>query len=288
VQDVGCSKRRSADASSIAHSDEPVHDFYVEIRRQPDSSLLWALSNLAFATITFVAFYTVRFSGIGVWLVKFVFVGFLGTVAFSIRDLWRSKTRGQGFIALLLCLPVLMFFGLLTVWEGPLYVSVTGSPVPKFQIDGAAGFHGLQIYAPEHSNAEWRGDDVGLVWGFAWQRRDKFPPMRLRFAYGILPTGYSQEAPLTGVAPALDPEVTYTVVVQPAMGMPEYFTLHGRALIKAENEYATAVCWAPLSVPGRSDPAYVRADCETKTPLLMSPRGQGRLKAYQEKRVVYY
>jgi hypothetical protein len=76
--------------------------------------------------------------------------------------------------------------------------------------------------------------------------------------------------------------------LQPAMGMPEYFALHGRALIKAENEYATAVCWAPLSVPGRSGPAYVRADCQTKTPLPMSPRGQGRLKAYQEKRVVYY
>jgi hypothetical protein len=73
--------------------------------------LPWALGNLAFATTMFLALYTVRFSGIGVWLIKSVFVGFLGTVLFAIRDLSRSKTRGQGFIALLLCLPLLMFFG---------------------------------------------------------------------------------------------------------------------------------------------------------------------------------
>ena len=56
----------------------------VEIRRGPDSSLLWALGNLAFTTATFLALYTVRFSGIGIWLVKFVFLGALGTVLFSI------------------------------------------------------------------------------------------------------------------------------------------------------------------------------------------------------------
>lgn len=90
------------------------------------------------------------------------------------------------------------------------------------------------------------------------------------------------------MAPPLDPNVTYTVVVQPAMGMPEYFTLRDRSLTKAEDEYVTSVCWGPLSVPGRSDPAYVRVDCETKKPLGMSERGQARLKAYQEKRLVYY
>jgi hypothetical protein len=260
----------------------------VEIRRKPFNSLLWAFGNLVIATIVFVALYTVRFSGIGLWIIKFVFLGFLGAVLFSIRDLWRSDTRWQGFIALLLCLPVPVFFGLLTVWEGPLYVSVSGSPSPKFQVDGAAGFHGIRIYSPEHSKAEWRGDDIGLIWSFDWQRPDKFPPMRLRFAYGVLPTGYSQKTPVIGAAPPLDPDVTYTVVIQPAMGMPEYFTLHGRSLTKAEDEYAISVCWVPLTVSGRSDPAYVRADCETKKLLAMSERGQARLKAYREKRLVYY
>ncbi len=63
--------------------------------REPDSSLLWALGTLDFTTVTFLALYTVRFSGIGIWLVKFVFLGLLATVLFSIRDLCRSKTRGR-------------------------------------------------------------------------------------------------------------------------------------------------------------------------------------------------
>lgn len=120
-------------------------------------------------------------------------------------------------------------------------MSVSGSSTPEFQVDGASGFHGIQIYGPEHSKAEWRGDDIGLIWSFDWQRPDKFPPMRLRFAYGTLPSGYSQKAPLIGATPALDPDVTYAVVIQPAMGMPEYFRLHGRSLAKAEDEYATSV-----------------------------------------------
>jgi hypothetical protein len=260
----------------------------MEIRPRPLCSLLWALGNLAIVTIAFLALYTVRFSVVGIFFIRFVFVGLLGTVVFSIRDLWKHNTRWQGFIALLLCLPVLMFFGLLTVWEGPLYVSVSGSTTPDFQVDGASGFHGLQIYGPDHSKAEWRGDDIGLVWSFDWPKPDRFPPMRLRFGYGTVPTGYLQKAPLIGATPMLDPDVTYTVVIQPAMGTPEYFTLHGKSLKKAEDEYATLVCWAPLSVPGRSDAAYVRMDCQTKKLLAMSERGQTRLKDYQEKRLVYY
>jgi hypothetical protein len=259
----------------------------VEIRREPDSSLLWAFGNLAITTIAFLALYTVRFSGVGIWVIKFVLVGLLGTVVFSVRDLWKSNTRLQGFIALLLCLPVLMFFGLLTVWEGPLYVSVSDSSTPEFQVDGASGFHGVDIYGPEHSKAEWHADDIGLIWSIDWQRPDKFPPMQLRFAYGTLPPGYSQKAPLVGATPALDPDATYTVVIRPAMGMPEYFTLHGRSLTKAKDEYEAPVCWAPLSVPGRS-PAHVRVDCQTKEFLAMSERGRTRLKAYQEKRLGYY
>lgn len=292
---VGSDRRRNVARNAIrrlqliASSAVPVHDLLVVTQRKADNSFLWALGNLILTAFTFLGLYTVRFSGIGIWLVKFIFVGFLGCIVFSVRDVWRSTTRARGFFALLLCLPVLMFCGILGVWEGPLYVSVDGSTLLEFQIDGAAGFHGLKIYGPEHQTAEWRGDDIGLVWSFAWETHDEFPPMRLRFAYGVLPSGYSQKTPMFGaVPPALNSEVTYTIVIQPAMGMPEHFALHGRLLSEAEDEYAAAVCWAPLSVPGRSDPAYVRADCETKRFLPMSQRGQERLKAYQENRVVYY
>ncbi len=127
-----------------------------------------------------------------------------------------------------------MFFGLLTVWEGPLYVSVSGSSTPEFQVDGASGFHGIEIYGPEHSNAEWHGDDIGLICSFDWQRSDKFPPIQLRFAYPNLPRGYSQKAPLVDATPALDPDATYTVVIRPAMGMPEYFTLHGEDYLRVD------------------------------------------------------
>jgi hypothetical protein len=177
-----------------------------------------------------------------------------------------------------------MLFSFLSVWEGPLYVSVSGSALPQFQIDGAAGFYGLDIYSPEHSRVEWRGDDVGLVWSFAWQGGQKFPPMRVRFAYGTVPTGYAQTGPVL----ALNPDVTYTVVVQPAMGMSEYFALHGGSLVKAEDEYDTQVCWGPLTVPGRRDPAYVRVDCGTKQFLKMAERGHLRLKAFQENRLAEY
>jgi hypothetical protein len=258
----------------------------VGIRPKLSNSFLWALANLALATISFIALYTVRFSGIGIWLVKFVFVGLLGTFVFSLVDLCRRKSRMQGFLALLLCLPILAFFGILTVWEGPLYVAVSDSQIPEFQVDGAAGFHGLRIYGPEHSNAEWLTDDIGLVWSFNWQRHDRFPRMRIRFAYGVVPADYSQDAPLAGTAPRLDPSVPYTLVVQPAMGMPEFFILRGGALTKARSEYGAAVCWAPVSVPERHDTADVRVDCQTKKPLTMSQRGQDRLRAYKEKRIV--
>jgi hypothetical protein len=284
----GCPKLCFVEGSSIAPWYEPVHDFLVNVRPKLVSSPCWAFGNLALATTTFVALYTVRFSGVGILLLKLVFVGLAGTVVFSIRDLFRSGSRWQGFIALLLCLPVLLLFGLLSVWEGPLYVSVSSSPVPQFKIDGAAGFYGLEIYSPEHSRAEWLEDDIGLVWSLEWQRRDVFPPMRSRFAYGILPPGYSQKTPSNGVAPALNPHVTYTVVVEPAMGSPEYFTLRDGSLTKAEDGFSASVCWAFLPVPGRKNPAYLRVDCETRKPLAMSERGQARLKAYQENRLSYY
>jgi hypothetical protein len=69
------------------------------------------------------------------------------------------------------------------------------------------------------------------------------PPMRSRFAYGISPPGYSQKRSSTGVAP-LSPQMTYTVVVDLAMGSPEYFTLEGGSLAKALSyeEYGPKSC----------------------------------------------
>lgn len=238
--------------------------------------------------MVFSAIYVARFTAIGISLLRIALIVLAGSVGFSIRDFLKSGTRWRGFCAFFLCLPVLMLFGLVAVWEGPLYVAVTGSPNPEFQVEGASGFQSIQIYGPEHSKAEWRGDDIGLVWSLDWWRPQTFPSMSVRFAYGTLPAGYTQTEPMTGSVPALNPNITYTVVVGPAMGMPEYFTLRGNSLTKAENEYAVPLCWAPLAVSGRSDPAYVRADCQTKKLLAMSERGKARLKAYQEKRLVYY
>jgi hypothetical protein len=250
--------------------------------------MISSAGNLILATVAFAMLFT-RFSGTGISLVKFVFLGLVITLILSIRDLWRANTRAWGFLALLLCLPVLTFFGILTVWEGPLYVAAIGVSPVQFRIDGAAGFHGLAIYSPEHRKAEWQGDEIGLVWSLDWQRRDKFPPMKVRFAYGILPTDFSQKTPPSnGAPPALDPEATYTVVIQPAMGIPEYFSLHGNSLVKAENEFGPDVCWGALPVASQRSPAYVRVDCGTKKFLPMSQRAQERLKAYQEKRIVFY
>lgn len=200
----------------------------MDIRRKVSSSLFWALGNIALTVTIFVALYTVRFSGIGIWLLKIVLLGLLGTIVFSIRDIFTKGTRMRAVFAILLCLPVLAFFELLSVWEGPLYVSATGSTLPQFQIDGAAGFYGLQIYDPG-SKAESRDGDNGLIWSVAWQGGRKFPPMRLRFAYGTAPAGYAQTAPTF----ALNPTVTYRVTVQPAMGTDEYFTLRGGSIRKA-------------------------------------------------------
>jgi len=82
----------------------------VKARREPLNSLLWALGNVALATLAFVAIYSARFTVAGLWLTILVFVGFLATIVVAIRDLWKSGTRSRGFIALLLCLPVFLFF----------------------------------------------------------------------------------------------------------------------------------------------------------------------------------
>ena len=126
----------------------------------------------------------------------------------------------------------------------------------------SAGFYGLKIYSPEHSNAEWL-DDIGLIWSFEWPRQNPLPPTRTRVAYGTSPTGYTQKEPPVDTAPTLNPDTTYTVVVEPAVGEPEYFTLRGNSLTKADGEFGATVCWGTRNVPGRN-PASVSVDCETQ------------------------
>lgn len=216
-------------------------------------------------------------------------MGFVVTVILSLPDLWKRTTRRRGFLALLLCLPVLLFFLQLVQWEGPLYMSVLAEEPIEFRIDGAAGFYGLALYGPEHQKAEWRGDDIGVVWSFNWNRYGKFPLMKARVEYGVLPPGYVQTSPAGNTPPPpLDPEATYTLVLDPAMGMTQYRILHGHLISETRTEFGSNVCWGPLNVPGRSDPAYVRVDCNTHAPLPMSKRAQDRLKAYQEKRLAFY
>lgn len=248
------------------------------------SSLLWALGNLALATVIFVLLYTVRFNGVGIWLLKVVLVGLLGTFLLSLRDILTKGTRVRGVGAILLCVPVLSFFAGLSVWEFPLHVSTNGSTSPQFHIDGTAGIYGIKIYSPEHSKAEWLGDDIGLMWSLAWQGGQKFPPMRVRFGYGTVTIGYAEAGP----APALNPNLAYTVVVDPAMGMSEFFRLRGGSLTKVDDEYSAKVCFGPLTVPGRHHPAFVRVDCATKQFLKMSERGRDRLKEFQERRLAEY
>lgn len=168
------------------------HDFPVDLRKRFLNSLFWAVGNLILAAATFASFFS-RFSGQGIILLRPIFTTFVVTCVLFIPDLCRSKTRLRGGAALLLCLPIFVFFGLLTVWEGPLYVSVTGSEGPlRFNVAGPAGLYGMSVYSSEHRKAEWRGDAVGLLWSFSWPKHS-FPSMQTEFAYGTSPAGYLQK-----------------------------------------------------------------------------------------------
>lgn len=115
--------------SSFAPSKTPVHDFLAGARQL----IILAVGNLILAGATFASFFT-SLSSQGISLLKFVFAALVVTGALAIRDLCGSKTRLSAGAALLLCVPILMFFGLLEVWEGPLYVSVTGGAPINFKV----------------------------------------------------------------------------------------------------------------------------------------------------------
>lgn len=182
---------------------------------------------------------------------------------------------------------MLLFYALLSVWEGPLYVEARAEAPIRFRVQGPAGFHAFEVFGPDRRLAEWTSDDIGLLWDFTCKDPRRFPPMKLDFSYGNVPTGFQQKTFQAGAvaAPLLDPNVTYLLRVQPAMGMPETYSLRGSQI--AEFEVDPTMCWGSLPVDGQL-PAIVRVDCTTRKALPMSARGVDRLKAYQERRLPFF
>jgi hypothetical protein len=189
------------------------------------------------ATSAFISFIYPRFSNWGFTVVPIILLVLIATVCLSARDLWRSGTRGRAAAALLLCLPVLFLFGELSLWEGPLYVSAQPTTPPRFQVRGPAGFWGLKILRSDRQAAERGSDGTEWLWTMEWMKVQRFPPMQLEFSYGTPPPGYQGwTAP-----PPLDPSVTHTLIVRPAMGPGTCYSLHG-AQIKEYTHPYPAVC----------------------------------------------
>jgi len=202
-------------------------------------------------------------------------------VALVLRDLWKSGTRARAIFAIFPWLPIFFLFLMILQWEGPLYVAVEHYP-SHFQMRGLSMFCGLGIYGPEQENPEWFGDDIGLIW--AIQHNSGPHSFEANFAYGEVPTGFVQQTPSTKLTPPpLDPNVNYKLAVNPCMGEPQYYTLHGSTI--EEYESSPNVCWGNLKVPERNNTVLVRSDCNTHQPFPMSDRAKERLKAYRENRI---
>ena len=242
--------------------------------------------NLLLGLAAFLCLLFPRFTDWGLKIISVTFFAVILTAILFLRDLWNSGSRLRALAGLLLSLPMLLLYGLLAVWEGPLYVTTKGEAPIMFRVQGAAGFHGFEIYGPDTRRAEWTSDEVGFIWGFAWESPRQFPPMKLEFSCGTVPRGFQEKKSMLAVALlVLDPEVTYTLHLQPAMGMPEYYSLHGSQI--AEYKPDLTVCWGSLPVGGRP-PATVRVDCATRKPLPMSRRGMDRIRDYQQGKLVFF
>ncbi|HET9741380.1 MAG TPA: hypothetical protein VFQ00_01410 [Terriglobales bacterium] len=204
-------------------------------------------------------------------------------VILVIRDFFRPGTRGRAGVAALLWLPVFFLFGMIQVWEGPVFVEAAGDP-PVFQIRGLAGVCGVDVFGPEQENAEWMDDEIGLLWSINHAARF---PVEVEFKYGGVPSGFVQIVPAgrTTAAP-LHLNTTYKLVLDRCMGGPQTVSLHDGTI--SEYRPSPAACWGQLRVPERQKPAYVRVDCKTHEPLPMSKRGAERLKAYRENRIATY
>lgn len=201
------------------------------------NSAIIALVNLALATSAFFSFVFPRFSNWGFSIIRVILLLLIATVCLCARDLWQSGTRGRAVLALLLCLPVVFLFGELTVWEGPLYISAEPTMPPKFHVRGPSGFWGLKILRSGPAAPTSSSDGIEWVWTIEWTNVQRFPPMQLEFSYGTPPPGYQGwTAP-----PPLDPKVTYTLIVRPAMGSATCYSLLG-ARIKEYNYPYPDVC----------------------------------------------
>lgn len=252
--------------------------------RRLTNSLLLSEVNVAIAALALLCFVFPRFTELGGLLCLLLLLLFVFDIILVLRDLFRSGTRGRAVFAALVWLPVLFFLLMIPQWKGPLYVGLKGDP-PTFQVRGMAMFCGLDIYSPEHDKAEWRDDNVGLVWSIDHSPRNF--PIAERFAYGEVPSGFFQTTPAANMAPPpLDPALTYTLVVGRCMGGPQYLSLQG--LVLSQYKPNPDVCWGELKVPERQNPAWVRVDCKTRQPIPMSERAKERLKAYRENRVTFY
>lgn len=247
------------------------------------NSLFVATVNVAFAAGAIVLFLVPRFTFGGLLLCLLVVLLLALDLILVIRDLFRSGTRGRAVFAVLLWLPLIFLFGMLQVWEGPLFVAATGNP-PVFQIRGLAGVCGVDIFGPEQENAEWVSDDIGLLWSVNHTVRF---PVETKFKYGEIPSGFTQVVPGGRTSPTpLDPSVTYKLAVGRCMGGPQTLSLHGDTV--SDYQPNTNACWGELRVPERQNPAYVRVDCKTHQPLTMSKRAAERFKAYRENRIPSY
>jgi hypothetical protein len=263
------------------------HYRFVKLGFKLANSALVASVTLLLAVVTFLSFMFPRFANWGFKLVPVTVPLLVITGCLLVRDLGKVGTRLRAILAFLLCLPVLALYMILSVWEGPLYVSVTTATPLRFRVQGPSGLQGLEIYGPDHQRAEWIGDDLGLVWSFEWTNADRFPPMQVDFSYGQAPVGFGQETAVVKrpTPPPLDPNLTYVLLVKPAMGMLEYFSLLSAKI--AQDNPNPNVCWGQLPILDRP-PATVRIDCITRKPLSMSQRAKDRLKAYQERKIPFF
>lgn len=252
------------------------------------NSLVIAASIALLAAADLLCFGYPRFTYPGLTLLWLIVLLLVFDLAFILRDLWKPATRSRALLAIPLSwMPSLFLFSMMLQWEGPLYVAVQPGTPAKFRIRGASGFCGLGIYGPDHDQREWQSDEVGLLWSLNWPGGSGAFPMLSEFAYGRVPSGFNQTSPGNNASPPpLDPALNYTLEVDRCMGGPQYFLLRGFSV--TDSRSSEGICWGELELPERADPARVRVDCHTRQPLPMSERAKERLRAYREKRIVYY
>jgi hypothetical protein len=249
------------------------------------NSLLVSAANTLLIVLTFIFLIFPKFTNWARFLSLVILAVAAIDVVLVLRDLWNSGTRLRAVGAIALWLPLYFLISIVNVWEGPLYAATSGDP-PHFEIRGAASFCGLDVYGPEQDNAEWSGDNLGLVWSVGQAATHHFP-VSVEFTYGEVPADFVQRFPAPSVLPSrLDPTVAYKVVIERCMGGPQTLSLRGLAL--TEYQANPNVCWGDLKIGERQNSAWVRVDCQSKQPLPMSERAKQSLEEYRKGRIPFY